>query len=248
MKLLLFPHSHYCEKARWALDYKGVPFQVVTILPGFHLVTVRRYARSTSVPVILDGDKAVQGSSEIIDYLEEKYPLNGLTPSDPAERNKCLEFENMADGEIGQPLRQILYSGLLAYSDFICDCFSHSMPGYKRIVLKLIYPLLQKKIYQAYVISEENVAIGRRKLDRAMDTLEEVLVQREYLVGDRFSRADLSVASMLSILVMPEEHPFPWKDKEIPDPQTRIFCDEYAKHPVSEWVRQMYREYRQSGG
>ena len=81
MKLLEFPHSHYCEKARWALDYKGIPFQPVPLLPGFHVITVRRYAPDTSVPVFLSDERVVQGSSEIIDYLENKYPSRPLTPA-----------------------------------------------------------------------------------------------------------------------------------------------------------------------
>ena len=75
-----------------------------------------------------------------------------------------------------------------------------------------------------------------------MSEMEQTLKQRHYLVGDRFTRADLSVASMLSLLVMPAEHPFPWR--EIPDPKIRAFHDEYRDHPVSEWVRKMYRDHR----
>ena len=85
MKLLEFPHSHYCEKARWALDYKGVPFQPVPILPGFHLWTVRKFAKETSVPVLLDGDRVIQGSSEIIDYLDTTVPARPLTPINEKE-------------------------------------------------------------------------------------------------------------------------------------------------------------------
>ena len=36
MKLLEFPHSHYCKKACWAVDYEGIPVQAVPIVPGFH--------------------------------------------------------------------------------------------------------------------------------------------------------------------------------------------------------------------
>ena len=42
MKLLEFPHSHYCEKARWALDSKGLKFQAIAIMPGYHIFTVRK--------------------------------------------------------------------------------------------------------------------------------------------------------------------------------------------------------------
>lgn len=242
MKLLVFPHSHYCEKARWVLDYKGINCQVVAIMPGLHMLTVRRYAADTSVPVLLSDDKVVQGSSEIIDYLEQKHPEPVLTPADEDLRRVCLEIEAAMDEALGENIRCILYYGLLAYPDFIRYCFTHPMPRSKQLFFSLFYPVLRDKIYKTYVISAARVGRARREFDIAMDEIEKKLERHKYLVGEQFTRADLSVASMLSLLVMPSEHPFPWID--IPDQGTRSFLAEYQDHPVSEWVRHVYREHR----
>ncbi|MDB6010395.1 MAG: glutathione S-transferase family protein [Gammaproteobacteria bacterium] len=37
-KLYDFRSSHYSEKARWALDFKGIPYAPRRLLPGFHLL------------------------------------------------------------------------------------------------------------------------------------------------------------------------------------------------------------------
>ncbi|MBW2292390.1 MAG: glutathione S-transferase N-terminal domain-containing protein, partial [Deltaproteobacteria bacterium] len=37
-----FSLSHYNEKARWALDYKGIPYRSRPVLPGFHQGILRR--------------------------------------------------------------------------------------------------------------------------------------------------------------------------------------------------------------
>ena len=42
IKLYQFCISHYCEKARWALDYKGINYQTVNLLPGQHVNTIRK--------------------------------------------------------------------------------------------------------------------------------------------------------------------------------------------------------------
>jgi len=146
------------------------------------------------------------------------------------------------DEKLGETIRQILYHRLLAYPDFIRYCFTHPMPGYKQWIFSLLYPILRNKIYKTYVISDAKVEQARREFDVAMGEIEKTLSRRQYLVGEQFSRADLSVASMLSWLVMPPEHPFPWK--AIPDPKTRTFYEEYQNHPVYEWVRKMYRDHR----
>jgi glutathione S-transferase len=242
MKLLEFPHSHYCEKARWALDYKGIPFEAMAIMPGFHMITVRRYAPKTSVPVLLNGKEVVQGSSEIIDYLEQIFPSPLLTPLDADNRRVCLEIENTMDERLGENLRRVLYNSLLAYPEFICNCFTQPMPRMKQYIFKLFYPILRNKIYKTYVISAAKVEMARLEFDVAMDELEKRLEGKHYLVGNQFTRADLTVASMLSLLVLPPEHPFKWQ--EIPDPHIQTIFDDYQDHPVSQWVRKMYRDHR----
>src|SRR6516225_6652130 len=83
IELYQFPFSHYCEKARWALDYKGIAYRPVNLLPGFHFRHLAKLAPRTSVPVLRDGAIVVQGSSAIIDYLDRRYANPSLTPSDP---------------------------------------------------------------------------------------------------------------------------------------------------------------------
>ncbi len=45
-----FPFSHFCEKARWALDYKGVAYRTVNYLPVFHFIPVRTIAPQVERP------------------------------------------------------------------------------------------------------------------------------------------------------------------------------------------------------
>ena len=242
MKLLEFPHSHYCEKARWALDFKGIPFKAVAVMPGLHMLTIRLYAPDTAVPVLLTGKEVVQGSGRIIDYLDIAYPEHALTPADDNMRLACLAIEQDMDVRLGENIRRILYDSLLAYPDYIRHCFTHSMSRPKQRLFSFMYPLLRAKIARTYVISAAAVEQSRREFDVAMIELEQLLQRSPYLVGAQFTRADLSVASMLSFLAMPPEHPFPWQ--EIPDPKTKIFYDQYRDHPVLAWVSKIYRTHR----
>lgn len=242
MQLLHFPHSHFCEKARWALDYKGLQFTPVALLPGFHVKTVRRYGPRSSVPLLLNGPDIIQGSGAIIDYLDARYPEYPLTPADPTERDLSIAIEAEMDDRLGRPIRQILYFWLLAHPSFLQHCFTHTLPFYKKAVFRLTYPLLRKIIYRGYVISEESVEQALVEFDAVLADLATRLQGRRYLVGNGFSRGDLTVASMLSLLALPPEHPLPWR--EIPDRTARQFIDGYHSHPVTEWVREMYRKHR----
>ena len=88
IKLYQFPCSHFCEKARWALEYKRVAYQPVNLMPRFHLKPMRKLAPKSCVPVLVDEETVVQEASAIITYLETKFPSPALTPHDCLSRQE----------------------------------------------------------------------------------------------------------------------------------------------------------------
>ena len=86
--LYTFTISHFAEKARWSLDYKGIHYQEKRLVPGSHVPIIKRIAPSTFVPVLQDAGRIIQGSSAIIDYVDEHSPEPPLTPADPSERQR----------------------------------------------------------------------------------------------------------------------------------------------------------------
>ena len=77
-RLYTFTISHFAEKARWSLDYKGIHYQEKRLVPGSHVPIVKRIAPSTFVPVLQDAGRIIQGSSAIIDYVDEHSPDSRL--------------------------------------------------------------------------------------------------------------------------------------------------------------------------
>ena len=212
-------------------------------MPGFHMRTVRRHAPRTSVPVLLTGTEAVQGSSEIIDYLDRLSPERGLTPVDKPSQDMCRQLEQEAGENLGEPLRTILYDRLLAYPDFIRFCFTHTLPAPKQFVFRLYYPFLRRLMHKVYVQSEEKVEAAKSLFFTSLDELESRIGPDGYLLEGGFTRADLSVCSMLSLLVLPPQFPIAWP--EMPDPEIREIMAHCGDHPVCVWARQIYDEHRQ---
>ena len=94
--LYQFPISHYCEKVRWALDYKGIPHERRAPLPGMHRPVALFLTRGAAarLPVIeLDG-RRIGDSTAIIAALEAYQPEPSLYPGDPADRARALELED----------------------------------------------------------------------------------------------------------------------------------------------------------
>jgi glutathione S-transferase len=78
-----FPASHYNEKARWALDWKGLAHRRISYLPGPHVPRIRRLSGQAQTPVLVLDGRVVAGSAQIIDALERAFPERPLYPEDP---------------------------------------------------------------------------------------------------------------------------------------------------------------------
>ena len=109
LTLYQFPLSHFCEKARWALEFKGVEYRIKNLVPGPHVVTTRKLASRTSLPILVNGHDTVQGSAEIITWLDRTYRSRPLTPTTTQDASMAHEWERSADQNIGVPLRLLFY-------------------------------------------------------------------------------------------------------------------------------------------
>src|SRR5262245_7412395 len=106
-RFLTFGISHYCEKARWTLDWHGVAYEEINWPPGVHLFLAKDCgAKRTSLPILLDGRKIIQGSGAIIDWADQQMQdqARRLTLAD------AREIERRADTVIGVHVRRLTYA------------------------------------------------------------------------------------------------------------------------------------------
>ena len=107
--------SHYNEKARWALEFKGVEAERKAPPPGAHMAVALwlTRGRSKTFPILeLDG-RAIADSTAIIAALERSFPEPPLYPADPADRDRALKLEDFFDEELGPYARQLAFHELI---------------------------------------------------------------------------------------------------------------------------------------
>ncbi len=240
LKLYQFPISHYCEKIRWALDYKDLDYETINLLPGLHIKTTKSLAKYSSVPVLTDGDVVLQNSSKIITYLDETYPNKNLTPTDEIIRLEALEWEKYLDTELGVHIRVCCYHILLEHPKVVIPFFAHKGPWYGSMVMKLGFSKLKVKMRQMMNINADTFIQSKAKIHQAVDKIHDQLQNQEFLAGGEFSRADLTAASLLAPLVMPEGYGLNWP-KHIPS-DLQALMDEF-KDKIT-WVNEIYTNNR----
>ncbi len=89
-------------------------------------------------------------------------------------------------------------------------------------------------------INQESEQRSREILGNAIDRLHDHLQQNNFLVGNQFSRADLSAASLLAPLCMPEKYGLNWPDQLPPEFEALV----NGFQPKIGWVNEIYDKYR----
>src|SRR5258706_15967143 len=90
------PLSHFSEKVRWALDYKGVAHRRQVLGADYLIRAWRATGRGTLPILFLDG-RAIGDSTDIIAALEERHPEPPLHPRDAPARQRALALEDELD-------------------------------------------------------------------------------------------------------------------------------------------------------
>jgi glutathione S-transferase len=246
LKLYQFPISHYCEKARWALQFKNAVFEQINLPPGLHKIMIKRKAPSAkspiTVPLLTAGAEVIQGSGPIISYIDRMILEKPLGFSDRHLQEQSAELEFFLDETIATLLRSIAYNMLLKDRKYLISFWSMDGPFYTRAWLTLTIPYLARLIKQMYKTDPGHVAEYQDRFNAGMDRLDRVCESHRFMVGDRFSRADLTLAAILAPLNFPKEHPYP-NPAPLPDELQR-FCEEHSRRPTLIRVSELYREYR----
>ena len=189
------PISHFCEKVHWALDFKGLPYQSVSVTP-FTRRELASISESKQVPMIRHGEQVVCESSAIVTYLDEICPQPPLVPEKEPERRECLEIERIADQEIGPATRRLAYDTLTSDRALFKRILLPKR-GAARLLNPVKGPLMAISLKWHFGISRKSCAHDRISLSRRIASLQERLDGRGHFVGDRLTIADISVASLL---------------------------------------------------
>lgn len=240
LKLYQFPISHYSEKVRWALAYKGIKFQKINLLPGPHVKVMLKMTGRSSVPAINDDGKVVFNSADILTYLDQKYPQQLLTPQQPELKQQALDWEKYADEEIGVHVRRICYHYLLDEPHIVRKLFAQDGPWYGPILLKFIFSKLSYKMRKYMQINEQTAKESMSALKVALDKIHQHLDENEFLVGNSFSRADLTVASLLGPMIQSSKYGLQWPTSL---PQVLQEYIDSIQAPLA-WSSTLYQKYR----
>jgi glutathione S-transferase len=245
-RLITIPISHYCEKARWALDFAGLPFAEEAHVQVVHWFAVRRARGTRTAPVLVCEEGVFPESGSIVGYAARHAPPERpLEPSDPVLRAEAMRLERWLDRDFGPHARRLTYAGLEGEREIARDYNLTGVPAWERAAFPVAFAPLFGVIERVLDLTPQTVAASREQVEAAFARVAERLADgRAFLVGDRFTRADLTFAALAAAVLMPQRYgvPLPAVD-ELPAAmaaETRRFRD----HPAGAFALRMYDEFR----
>ena len=245
------PISHFSEKVRWALDWKRIPHRRRIMPPGLHPLggLLLTGGRVYTMPVLsVDGELRIGDSTDIIAWLEERYPESRpLYPSDPGDRACALELEDWFDENLGPHVRQWGFNALLSEPEAV-RVFAAKQTEWAPfdVPFAAFEPFARTFLALRYSTADEaGVEEARRKVLAALDQLEaELDGGREFLVGDEFSVADLTAAALFYPIVLPDEGPW----QPVRTAAFRELQESVRDRRAFRWVERIFRRHRHDSG
>lgn len=108
--------SHPANAARLMLEHKGIPHDLVWVMPGTQAARVRLAGFSGgTIPALRLDRRRVQGTRQIARLLDHVQPEPRLFPADPAARRAVEEAEAWGD-EVLQPVPRRLLRWALVHN------------------------------------------------------------------------------------------------------------------------------------
>lgn len=201
--LITMPHSHYSEKARWALDRLGLPYREAPHVPLLHRLATTR-SGGGSVPVLVHGPSCFVDSTDILVHADAVGGGDLLYPRDAALRREVEAVEDRFDEELGPHTRRWAYAQLLPETGLLGPAMSRGVPWFEAIVLPVIMPRVISLIRARLRITPES---AHRSIERVRGIFREVDERlgdgRRFLVGERFTAADLTFAALAAPVLFP---------------------------------------------
>ena len=246
LRLITIPISHYCEKARWALERAGLPYREERHVQGIHRMAARRAGGGATVPVLVAGDGVLGQSREILAWVDRRLPSAGrLFPADAGERAEVERLCARFDDELGPKGRRLMYAHMLADRRLALRFNNQGVPRWEDRAIRHGWPLAASFIRRALGIRPGVEAADEAAVWREFDFVAGLLEDgRPHLCGERFGAGDLTFAAMSAAVIVPPRYGVRLPQPEQLPPAMAALVRRAREHPAGRYALSLFAGQR----
>ena len=208
--LITIPISHYCEKARWALDRAGIAYEERRHLPALHRMAVKRAGGKLTVPVLICDEVGVLSeSADIIDYADARVasPAARMIPEDADAAAEARALAADYDERLGPATRLWVYHRMMDRPDLAGVPMTDGVPPWQQRAWRYGNRGIAFAVAKVLTINDDTAAEAERTFRSIYADVDARLADgRPYLAGDAFSVADLTFAALSAPLIAPPQY------------------------------------------
>lgn len=189
------PGSPCARRVRISLLEKGLAFRRVVL----DLAKMENKADwyldinpNGQVPAIVIGDQVLYESNVITEYLDALWPMVKLYPGDPQEYAEVKAWQAF-EMRLSKHFGLLQYARLLGPLSRIQYSYDQFMVEARKRTNEPALLQWERRVWHGTVLSVQEEGEFEAALYDRLDEVEQALIGREYLVGDRFSQAEISV-------------------------------------------------------
>jgi len=179
------------------LKAKRIKFNIVEVTPGIGQINIFKLSGQRKLPILIDGNKVISDSSEIVKYLEPISVESKLFPDNHKEAIQAHIIEDWADTTLAKACRLALIKSAAIDPELRGALLPDEYPTNIRQVIEGI-PCGFFNDLTDFVTKGEGVALIENLIQ-----LSKFVEQNQWLVGNNMTIADISVAAQLSLLKFP---------------------------------------------
>ncbi|MEA2479658.1 MAG: glutathione S-transferase [Thermoleophilaceae bacterium] len=245
-RLITIPISHFCEKARWALDRAGVDYVEQPHVQVVHVLAAKRAGGGQTVPVFVTaaGD-VLPDSTDILRWTEARVePERRLYP-DGETGVEAAAFEARLDEGFGPDGRLWLYHETLPVVKDLERWALAGVPRWERRFFRLAGPAVGFAIRRHFKIDADGADAALGRVDAVFDDVATRLADgRPFLLGERFTAADLAFAALAAPVLLPERYGSPLPPPEAMPAALARQVRRLREHPAGAFAERMYAQER----
>jgi glutathione S-transferase len=246
LRLITIPISHYCEKARWALDRAELPYHEERHVQGIHRVAARRAGGGSTVPVLVTPRAPIGESHQILAWVDRQIPPERrLFPAQPPARAEVDALCDRLDQTLGPAGRRLIYVHMFEQRELVLEFNDRGVPSWEDRALRLGWPLLRRFIAHALGIVPGIEVADEATVFRELDHIAGLLSDgRPYLCGERFGAADLTFAALCAPMIVPPDYGVPLPQPDVLAPSMAALVRRAREHPAGRYALDLFARHR----